>query len=316
MAFVIFTFSACANAQKPLAEQVKEGDKITGTIIKIHDGDTYDLLLEDKSQIRIRMEGIDAPEGGMPYYRVAKDSLASMCFGENITAHINEKESGRNRFIAWTYTEDDRELSHEMVKAGLARHYKQFNTDEVLAALEIEARKNKLNMWSEKDPVPPWVIRKARWQGVKYKDLNVYRERTLDLKSDKNELMDRGVKIKLENGDGQSMLKVYKDDVHLLDIEDIRFERKPILHLADYNMDGNPDILISYANKEFDYYLYNPEEKTFERKPEWKLHIWKLNTTEKQILTYPEGTMYEGKARLYEIDENGTPVQIKVVEYK
>ena len=34
----------------------------TGTVIKIIDGDTFDLLTKNKNTIRVRMNGIDCPE--------------------------------------------------------------------------------------------------------------------------------------------------------------------------------------------------------------------------------------------------------------
>ena len=41
-------------------------------------GDTYDLLLSDKSTNRVRMEGIYAPENGMPYSRKGMEYLRSL----------------------------------------------------------------------------------------------------------------------------------------------------------------------------------------------------------------------------------------------
>ncbi len=43
------------------------------------------LLLEDKTTIRIRMDGIDAPEKGMPFYKVSKKYLGELCFNKNVT---------------------------------------------------------------------------------------------------------------------------------------------------------------------------------------------------------------------------------------
>ena len=45
-----------------------------GCLVGIKNGDTYDLLLEGKTKIRIRMHGIDAPEKGMPFSSVSMKS--------------------------------------------------------------------------------------------------------------------------------------------------------------------------------------------------------------------------------------------------
>ena len=42
-------------------------DTISGKVIYIVDGDTLDILLEDKSKERIRLAGIDTPERGQEF---------------------------------------------------------------------------------------------------------------------------------------------------------------------------------------------------------------------------------------------------------
>jgi len=55
----------------------------TGRVFKIVDGDTYDILINGK-QLRIRMDGIDAPERGQPYSKISKEYLGRLCDGETI----------------------------------------------------------------------------------------------------------------------------------------------------------------------------------------------------------------------------------------
>ena len=42
-----------------------------GKVVHVTDGDTIVVLTEDKEQVRIRLYGIDAPESGQPFGRVA-----------------------------------------------------------------------------------------------------------------------------------------------------------------------------------------------------------------------------------------------------
>ncbi len=55
-----------------------------GKVIKIVDGDTFDVLVENNAIVRIRMNGIDCPERKQDYYQVCKDALASYIFGKNV----------------------------------------------------------------------------------------------------------------------------------------------------------------------------------------------------------------------------------------
>jgi micrococcal nuclease len=148
---------------------IKTGDSISGKVISILDGDTYDMLIPGNIIIRIRMEGIDAPERGMPFYKVSKQYLADLCFSKTVTIHVTGIDI-HNRVLAYTYTNDETELSHEMIKAGLAWHYLTYNTDPVLADLEATARIQKAGLWFDANPMAPWTNRSLHRQGISTKD--------------------------------------------------------------------------------------------------------------------------------------------------
>ena len=145
-------------------------DHFIGVVVKIHDGDTYDLLLENKATIRIRMEGIDAPERGMPFSKKATEYLGDLCKGQTIKIE-NPTKDQYGRTVGFSYLEDGRELSREMLKAGYAWHYKAYNSDPELAALETEARQAKRGLWSDKNPIAPWEVRKLHRRGISTKNM-------------------------------------------------------------------------------------------------------------------------------------------------
>ncbi|MFN8298378.1 MAG: thermonuclease family protein [Chitinophagales bacterium] len=162
---IIFLFASCNsnNSQKG------EPNGNSGKVIGIIDGDTYDILMEGNIKIRIRMEGIDAPEKGMPFYKVAKNYLGKLCFEKMVRLDVKEKDN-HNRTVAYSYLEDGRELSHEMVKSGLAWHFKQYSTDTILSNLEIEAKRARLGLWINDNPMPPWENRRLHRAGISTKD--------------------------------------------------------------------------------------------------------------------------------------------------
>ena len=135
------------------------GDK--GVVIKIIDGDTYDLLIKDKTTIRVRMNGIDAPERGQPFYQKSKDFLGQLCFQKNIRI-VRTGKDRYGRVIAGSYLEDGTSLSYEMVKNGFAWHFKKYSADTVLSRLETNAKKQRLGLWFDKTPVAPWSTRAQR----------------------------------------------------------------------------------------------------------------------------------------------------------
>ena len=129
-------------------------------VVKIIDGDTYDVIL-DGEQTRIRMEGIDAPERGMDYYKVSKEYLGEICNNQKVKV-VGAKKDRYGRLLAKTYLEDGREVGEEMVKAGMAWHFKKYSTDPVLARLENEAKNNRRGLWAIDNPIPPWKFRKNK----------------------------------------------------------------------------------------------------------------------------------------------------------
>jgi len=148
-----------------------KNNEVLGKVVKILDGDTYDLLLDNKTTIRIRIEGIDAPEKGMPFGKKAKQYLGDLCQGQTIKIQKTNKDQ-YGRILGFSYLADGRELGKEMLKAGYAWHYKHYNSDPELAALEETARNAKIGLWVEQPYViPPWIVRKLNKQGYKIQEI-------------------------------------------------------------------------------------------------------------------------------------------------
>lgn len=158
-------FSSCNSNN----QNVYETDSNTGKVVGIIDGDTYDILLNGSKTVRIRMEGIDAPEKGMPFYKKAKNYLSELCFGKIIRLEIHKTDS-HDRKVAFSYLDDGTELSHEMIKAGFAWHFKTYNSDSDLSELEVRARELKIGLWVDESPMPPWENRALHRNGISTKD--------------------------------------------------------------------------------------------------------------------------------------------------
>lgn len=169
---LVIVFSLFINGCNSKSENntsLKKGSTVSGKVISIIDGDTYDALLLSNKTIRVRMEGIDAPEKGMPFYQKSKKYLSSLCFNKQVKIKITGTDN-YDRFLAYTYIEDEKELSKEMIKEGYAWHFKKYSSDTTLSNLEIEARNLKKGLWSEKNPMSPWTNRSLHRQGISTKD--------------------------------------------------------------------------------------------------------------------------------------------------
>jgi micrococcal nuclease len=130
---------------------------ISGKVIKIKDGDTIEILYNG-SPLTIRLAHIDCPEvrSKQPYGKAAKQSASDLCFGDVVTVE-NESEFDRyDRLIGVVINSKGDTVNLELVKAGLAWHYKQYSSDTLYSLMEIRAKRNKVGLWADLNPVPPW----------------------------------------------------------------------------------------------------------------------------------------------------------------
>lgn len=144
---IILCFLSCAKIEQQ-----------TGKVVKVIDGDTFDLLTEEKT-IRVRMFGIDSPERGQAYNVKAKEFTASVIAGKEIKVSIHNKDR-YGRFVCDVYLLDGTYVNAEIVKAGYAWHFVRYSNDPQLAKAEDEARNDKRGLWKDSDPMPPWEYRK------------------------------------------------------------------------------------------------------------------------------------------------------------
>ena len=99
-----------------------------------------DSIVIEKTQIRLF--GVDAPELNHPYGNNAKWALSALCKGQTIRAEVHEVDA-YGRTVARCYLPDGRDLSAEMVKAGLAIDWAKFSGG-VYRSLETPDARKKL----------------------------------------------------------------------------------------------------------------------------------------------------------------------------
>lgn len=138
-------------------EENQTGYKVVG----VKDGDTFVLLIDGKEQV-VRFAHIDCPEKKQPFGNRAKQFVSDKCFAKYVTLIHDNKYDRNNRLIAEVVLEDGTNLNKELVRNGLAWHFKKYSTDDTYAQLEIEARDEHVGIWSDPNPVAPWDWRKSK----------------------------------------------------------------------------------------------------------------------------------------------------------
>ena len=130
-------------------------------VIGITDGDTFKGLTEDKKEIKFRIYGIDAPEKKQAFGTKSKEYLSNLIFGKIVGVKVQSKDL-YGRSIAWVYTPDGKDVSAEMLKAGMAWHYKKYDDSELYETLENEAKSKHTGLWMDNQSTAPWDFRKGK----------------------------------------------------------------------------------------------------------------------------------------------------------
>ncbi|HEY0056872.1 MAG TPA: thermonuclease family protein [Pedobacter sp.] len=136
---------------------------LTGRVIKVADGDTITILVEGNKQVKIRFYGIDCPESGQDFGTKAKQFTSSLAFSKTVS--IQTKDIDRyGRTIGIVTLPDSTILNEQLLKAGLAWHYKRYDKSEKYADLENAARANKVGIWSMINQIAPWEYRRIGYE--------------------------------------------------------------------------------------------------------------------------------------------------------
>lgn len=131
---------------------------LSSDVVGVMDGDTIELRMVSSNprskkrvgkNLRIRLAHIDCPERGMPFYQNAKRFTSEKCYRKTVKI-IHRNEFDRyGRLVGEVILPDGKNLNQELVKAGMAIHFKKYSNSWIYSSLEIKARINKVGIWSE-----------------------------------------------------------------------------------------------------------------------------------------------------------------------
>lgn len=139
-------------------------ESISGKVISVIDGDTIDLLHNGRP-LRIRLNGIDAPEQGQPNGHRAKQFVQELAAAQLVTVKVFDTDK-YGRSVGDVFLPDGRNLNREIVRAGYAWWFRKYSSDNSIGALEDEAKRAGRGLWREVAPQPPWEHRAAQRGGT------------------------------------------------------------------------------------------------------------------------------------------------------
>ncbi len=139
----------------------------TGRTIDVADGDTITVLNQNNESVKIRLAGIDCPEGSQVYGNLAKQFTVSKVSGRRVRI-VPDTIDRYGRTVALVLINGEN-LNEQIVANGLGWVYKEYCTaDYCIDWLKLEetARNAHRGLWEDKNPQPPWEYR-AEHRGKK-----------------------------------------------------------------------------------------------------------------------------------------------------
>lgn len=149
---------------------------ISGTILKVRDGDTLQMLTDAGRRIEIRLNAIDAPEKahggnrGQPHAERARLNLAEVAVRRRATLlHTTMDRYGRHvGMLTLDTAQGEVDAGWWQLRSGHAWVFERY-LGEIPARMraryreaESQARTERRGLWADTRPVPPWEWRQRQ----------------------------------------------------------------------------------------------------------------------------------------------------------
>jgi endonuclease YncB( thermonuclease family) len=154
-AALLLAISALAGAGAPRSFEAR--------VVGIADGDTITVLNSDSVPQKIRLAGIDSPEKGQAFGDRSRQNLSRLVHDQ--TVRIEWTKIDKYGRLVGKVLVGKQDVNLAQVSDGLAWHYKYYEDEQskqdraAYASAELRAREQKLGLWRDANPVPPWEWR-------------------------------------------------------------------------------------------------------------------------------------------------------------
>lgn len=141
----------------PLFPSHSFGTSFRAKVIGVEEGDMI-TILHSGAVTSIHLSEIDCPENDQAFGRKATAFTSDLVLERVVTILLKETKLGK-RTGGEVLLLNGRSLNRELLNAGLAWWNWKDSTDMTLGEVEQTARKKRIGLWSDNNPIPPWEFR-------------------------------------------------------------------------------------------------------------------------------------------------------------
>lgn len=147
---------------------------LEGKVVSVADGDTITILTSGKQQVKIRLYGIDCPEGDQAYGSAAKRFTAKLVAGKQVRVAV--KDTDRYGRTVGVVTSGYTNVNEELIRNGYAWQYRKYCRASFCSDwlwYEDNARQEARGLWKGDKPISPWEWRKGAKNSSKKKQVKI-----------------------------------------------------------------------------------------------------------------------------------------------
>lgn len=146
--------SICLLLALGMASPVWAQPEFVARVLTVHEGDRLTIHHQGRKTM-VYLRNVDCPELKQPYGKQAKHATAAYIANREVVIRALTQDR-QGRMTADVLLQDGRNVSHELVKEGLAWVRLVRTESQSLNDLEELARASGKGLWADPNPLPPW----------------------------------------------------------------------------------------------------------------------------------------------------------------
>ena len=152
-----------------------KAEVLIGKVVGVSDGDTITVLDADKTEHKVRLMSIDAPEKTQDFGAASKQALSNYIYQREVTVDFKKLDKYKRK--VGKVILDKQDICLLMIELGMAWHYKnyekeQLKTDrDLYSQAELKARNEKRGLWQTDNAIEPSIFRQKQSKKTKMIDL-------------------------------------------------------------------------------------------------------------------------------------------------
>lgn len=136
-----------------------KAEVLEGKVIKVLDGNTFELKTTHDEVYLIMLWGVDCPEPGQPFADEAKTLLNDLLLKKKVSVVVKGKDRKGVRLGEVNYKNEIINMS--ILESGLGWAEPVYSKG-VYNNLEATIKAAKKGLWQDIDPTPPWIYRRQQ----------------------------------------------------------------------------------------------------------------------------------------------------------